>query len=107
MRRQSTCCRWSRRLGVERLEPRLVLAGVGLTAQYFFNDDFTGLAETRVEPVSHDWGMASPGSGIEADTFSVRWTGQVQPAYSQQYTFTTISDEAARVWIDGQLIIDD
>ena len=107
MRPHSPCCRWSRRLGVERLEPRRVLAGAGLTAQYFHNDDFTGLADTRVEPISHNWATTSPGAGIDADTFSVRWTGQVQPAYSQQYIFTTVSDEAVRVWVDGQLIIDD
>lgn len=107
MRLQQILCHRRRRLTVERLEPRLVLAGTGLTAQYFFNDDFTGLADTRVEPISHNWGTASPGAGINADTFSVRWTGQVQPAYSQQYIFTTVSDEAVRVWVDGQLIIDD
>src|SRR3954454_12246470 len=92
---------------LELLEPRLYLSGNGLTGQYFFNDDFTGLATTRVEAVAQNWGTASPGSGIDADTFSVRWTGQVQPRFTEHYTFTALSNDAARVWVDGQLIVDD
>jgi GH43 family beta-xylosidase len=92
---------------LELLEPRLYLSGTGLTGQYFFNDDFTGLASTRVEAVAQNWGTASPGSGIDGDTFSVRWTGQVQSRFTEHYTFTALSDEAVRVWVDGQLIVDD
>lgn len=95
------------RSGFERLESKLCLSGAGLTAQYFYNVDFTGLADTRTEAVAHNWGTASPGSGIDADTFSVRWTGQVQPRYSEQYTFSALNDEAVRVWVDGKLIVDD
>jgi GH43 family beta-xylosidase len=96
-----------RRLGFERLERRLVLAGNGLTAQYFFNADFTGLADTRVEAVAQNWGTAGPGAGVGADNFSVRWTGQIEPQFSQEYTFRLTSDQAARLWIGGQLLIDD
>ncbi len=95
------------RLGFETLEPRLTLSGSGLTAQYFHNSDFTGLAETRVENISHNWGTGSPAAGVDADSFSIRWTGQVAPAYSETYTFQALSDEGVRVWVDGQLIIDD
>jgi GH43 family beta-xylosidase len=92
---------------LELLEPRLYLSGTGLTGQYFFNDNFTGLADTRTEAVAQNWGTASPGGGIGADKFSVRWTGQVQPRFTEHYTFTALSDEAVQVWIDGKLIIDD
>ncbi len=85
----------------------MYLSGTGLTGQYFFNDNFTGLADTRTEAIAQNWGTGSPGSGIDADTFSVRWTGQVQPRYSEHYTFTALSDEGVRVWIDGQLVVDD
>ena len=91
----------------EILEPRLYLSGSGLTGQYFFNDNFTGLADTRTQAVAQNWGAASPGAGIDADTFSVRWTGQVQPRFSEHYSFTALSDEAVRVWVDGQLVVDD
>ncbi|HEX2474824.1 MAG TPA: PA14 domain-containing protein, partial [Lacipirellulaceae bacterium] len=95
------------RLGFEALESRLAPAGMGLTAQYFHNDDFTGLADTRVESVFQNWGTGSPGAGIDGDTFSARWTGQIQAKYSQTQTFRVLSDEGVRVWVDGQLIIDD
>ena len=85
----------------------MYLSGTGLTGQYFFNDNFTGLADTRTEAVAQNWGTASPGSGIDADTFSVRWTGQVQPRFTEHYTFTALSDEGVRVWVDGQLVVDD
>lgn len=44
---------------------------------------------------------------MNADNFSVRWTGEVQPAYSQAYTFRTLSDDGVRLWVDGVLRIDD
>ncbi len=44
---------------------------------------------------------------MDADTFSVRWTGQIQAKYSQTQTFRVLSDEGVRLWVDGQLIIDD
>lgn len=91
----------------ESLEPRLALAGTGLTAQYFHNSDFTGLAESRSEAIAHNWGTNSPAHGVDADSFSVRWTGQIEPQFSETYTFRLVADEGVRVWIDGQLVIDD
>lgn len=41
-----------------------------------------------------------------ADTFSVRWVGQVRPRYSETYTFYTQSDDGVRLWVNGTLIID-
>jgi hypothetical protein len=81
-------------------------AGSGLTGQYFDNLDFTSLSLTRIDPtVNFDWGVSGPASGMGADTFSVRWTGQVQPAYSQAYTFYTTTDDGVRLWVNGQQII--
>jgi GH43 family beta-xylosidase len=88
------------------LEPRLTLSGSGLTAQYFHNMDFTGLAETRTEAVAFRWGGGSPAAGVDPDTFSVRWTGQIEPEFSQSYRFSLNSDQQTRVWVDGQLVLD-
>jgi GH43 family beta-xylosidase len=104
--RRARVARKARTLGIEVLEPRLVLSGTGLTAQYFHNDDFTGLAETRTEAIAFRWGTGSPAPGVDPDTFSVRWTGQIEPEFSESYRFRIGSDWAARVWIDGQLVID-
>lgn len=40
------------------------------------------------------------------DEFSVRWTGQIEPRHSEEYTFATLSNDGVRLWIDGKLIID-
>lgn len=38
--------------------------------------------------------------------FSVSWTGQVEPLYSETYTFHTFSNDGVRLWINNQPVID-
>jgi hypothetical protein len=52
------------------------------------------------------WGYGSPADGMDHDAFSVRWTGYVEPEFSEEYTFVTYSDDGVRLWIDGDLLID-
>ncbi|MGO4695603.1 PA14 domain-containing protein [Paenibacillus sp. 2TAB26] len=44
-------------------------------------------------------------TSMDADTFSVRWTGKVKPQYTGTYTFYTSSDDGVRLWVNNQLII--
>ncbi len=82
-------------------------AVLGLQGDYYDNIDFTNLTVTRVDAtVNFNWGNDSPDPLIGADTFSIRWTGQVQPQYSETYTFYTTTDDGVRLWVDNQLIID-
>lgn len=91
---------------IEAVEGRVMLAGNGLAATYFDNADLTGKTVSRVDgTVNFDWGTGGPATGIAADTFSARWTGQVQAAKSETYTFYTTSDDGVRLWVDGKLII--
>ncbi|HMJ13325.1 MAG TPA: PA14 domain-containing protein, partial [Polyangiaceae bacterium] len=84
-----------------------VTGGTGLRGEYFDNQDFSALKLTRVDPtVNFNWGTGSPNSAIGSDTFSVRWTGRVSPQYSQTYRFYTTSDDGVRLWVNGQLLID-
>lgn len=39
--------------------------------------------------------------------YSVRWTGQVRPALSGTYTFSTLSDDGARLWVGGKPLVND
>ncbi len=81
--------------------------GTGLQGQYFTGQDLTTLTLTRTDgTVNFDWGNGSAASALAADNFSVRWTGQVQPRYSETYTFYTTSDDGVRLWINGQRVID-
>jgi hypothetical protein len=80
--------------------------GNGLTGQYFNGINFNTLVFTRVDPtVNFTWGNASPGAGVQADGFSIRWTGQLQPTVSGVHTFSTVSNDGVRLFLNGQLII--
>lgn len=80
--------------------------GTGLKGEYYDNKDFTNLALTRTDAtVNYNWGSGSPNASIGADTFSVRWTGQVQAMYSETYSFYTTTDDGVRLWVDGKQII--
>jgi hypothetical protein len=82
--------------------------GNGLQAMYFSNMDLTGTIVSRTDAtVNFNWGTAAPVSGIGADHFSARWTGQVQAVESGTYTFRTYSDDGVRLWVNGQLLIND
>jgi hypothetical protein len=81
-------------------------SGTGLTGRYYDNKDFTALRVTRTDPtVNFSWGSGAPASGMGADTFSVSWTGSVQAAASGTATFYTVSDDGIRLWVNGQLVI--
>ena len=82
--------------------------GMGLRGDYFNAIDFSSFALTRIDPqVFFNWGQASPDPSIHATNFAIRWTGQIQPKYSEVYTFSTISDDGIRLWLDGNLLIND
>jgi PA14 domain len=82
------------------------LSGTGLKGEYYDNIDFTNLKVTRTDStVNFNWGSGSPDPLVGADTFSVRWTGQVVPQFSQTYTFYTQSDDGVRLWINGTQLV--
>src|SRR4051794_8330744 len=92
----------------ETLESRELFAagGTGLQANYFNNVNFTGTQVARLDAqVNFNFGTGKPISGISAGTYSVRWTGQVKPAFSETYTFKVVSDDGVRLWINHTPII--
>ena len=81
--------------------------GTGLQGDYFDNRDLTNLVLTRIDArVDFNWGAGSPDPSIGDESFSVRWTGLVEPLYTETYTFHTITDDGVRLWVDGVLVID-
>ncbi len=84
--------------------------GTGLAGDYYSGQlkTFNGpVTLSRVDPtVDFDFGTGSPDPSISVDTFTIRWTGKVQPFYSQTYTFYTTTDDGARLWVNGQLLVD-
>ncbi|MFM2429638.1 MAG: hypothetical protein RLZZ511_851 [Cyanobacteriota bacterium] len=80
--------------------------GNGLRGEYFDNIDFTNSRLVRTDrTVDFGWGSGSPDPSIAADTFSVRWTGKVQPLYTEDYTFFTTVDDGVRLTVNGQTVI--
>lgn len=89
------------------VEPPPVGGGIGLRGDYFDNSDFTGTRVRRIDQVvDFDWGSGQPDASIGADSFSARWTGQVQPRFSEAYTFYVVGDDGVRLWVNNQLIVD-
>ena len=78
----------------------------GLRGDYF--DDFSTEKLLRYDPnVAFDFGTTAPGAGLRGESYSIRWSGTITPAYSETYTFVVHSDDGARLWIDGKLVVDD
>ncbi len=84
---------------------------LNLKAEYFADQTFTNLVATEYTPgvvdYSKEYWQPAPYAGMNPQNFAIRWTGQIRLAYSGGYTFTTFSDDRARLWLDEQLIIDD
>lgn len=79
----------------------------GWQAEYY-NNTWLGSAPVLVRTdaeINFDWGSGSPGAGVVADNFSVRWTRQVYFT-AGTYTFYARTDDGMRVWLDSQIIID-
>ncbi|HKK82154.1 MAG TPA: glycoside hydrolase family 3 C-terminal domain-containing protein, partial [Prolixibacteraceae bacterium] len=93
----------------------------GLKGEYFNNNGLKGEPDfIRIdEKINMNWadqspvetelaqGLITPEEQINKNNFSVRWTGQLQSPGNGEYTFGMISDDGCRVYIDGELIIDE
>lgn len=50
------------------------------------------------------WGAGTPAPGlVNPEYFSGRWTGQVQPQFTEEYTFVVHADDGSRLKINGQV----
>ena len=90
--------------------------GTGLKGYYFTNASTTyastnnfntnNLFLTRIDTnIDFTW-TNSTSPNLSNGLYTVRWTGQVQPQYSELYTFDTVSDDGVRLWVNDQLLID-
>jgi glucose/arabinose dehydrogenase len=92
------------------LAPQILTATyrpAGLTAEYFDDMDLVESRVLRIDPdVNFDWGRSSPDPLVDPTQWSARWTGFVQPQFSERYTFATDSDDGVRVWVNDLLVLD-
>jgi hypothetical protein len=87
-------------------ESQLFAPGDGLAATYFDNVDLTGASISRIDStLDFNWGANSPHAAIAPETFSARWTGQLEAIESGIYTIRTHSDDGVRLWVNGEEIV--
>jgi autotransporter-associated beta strand protein len=82
--------------------------GTGLTGKYYDGSVFTNPLTTRTDAtINFNWGTNAPsGTAItNGDTFSVAWTGQIEPQFTELYTFYLTADDAGRLWVDDQMLV--
>ncbi len=103
------------------MRPAAGSAEHGLKGEYFRGRDLAGAPlVTRVDPsVDFRWYRGSPTSdlvargevrpdhAIDNDDFSVRWTGQILPPVSGEYTLSVTGDDGFRLIVDGRPVIDE
>jgi PA14 domain len=77
-------------------------------ATYWNNTTLSGTpALVRDEAdLNYDWGNGSPDPAVHADGFSARWIRYFDVAPGD-YRFTATADDGIRVWVDGDLIINE
>lgn len=74
--------------------------------QYFNNQTFTAPRHTaeRITNINKSWGTNPPVEGMGTSNFTIRWEGNFDlPAGNR--TFTTVTDDGVRLWVNGSLII--
>ncbi len=82
--------------------------GQGFLAQYFQGVNLSGppLLQRLDSQIDFDWGQTSPDALIPAEFFSARWIKN-ETFEAGRYRFSTISDDGVRLYVDGQLLIDE
>jgi hypothetical protein len=103
---QSCLTRWNNKIKSLRLRA-ITTAGDGLIGNYFNGMNFETYVSTRKDPsINFNWGDGSSMAGVKRDTASIRWTGFIEPRYTERYTFYLTSDNGRRLWVNDQLVID-
>ena len=90
--------------------------GTGLLGLYYTNSSTNysstnnfnpaNLITNRVDPAINFIWTSNSSPNLSNGTYSVRWTGQVQPQFSETFMFGVRSDDGCRLWVNDQLLID-
>jgi hypothetical protein len=80
------------------------------TAEYFSNRSLSGspvAVDTTEETIFYDWGLGKPKKALPSgDNFSIRWSGE-RYFHSGCYRFKLFADDGVRLWVDGELLVDE
>ena len=83
-------------------------AGNGLLGTYYDGRNFERKVLTRRDAaINFDWHQQSPAAGIEAEDFSVRWTGWLVPPTTGHYVLHLSVDDGIRLWLNGRELLNE
>lgn len=77
--------------------------------EYYSNPDLIDppLKTDTDKAVFYDWGLGAPEkTGLPSDRFSIRWAGD-RHFQAGCYRFGLFVDDGARLWVDGELLVDE
>ena len=97
------------------INPSSTPTGTGLSGDYYTNSSPTYTNGANFNPankmfsrvdtnIAFTWGTSTPFPNN--GHFCVRWTGQVEPQYSETYYFVARTDDGVKLWVNDALIID-
>lgn len=80
----------------------------GLLATFYDNMFFQGdpVLERVEATLDFDAGSGSVDPLVPDDYATMMWRGQITPDYTETYYFILFHNDGARIWIDGELILD-
>ncbi|MBX3175120.1 MAG: glycoside hydrolase family 3 C-terminal domain-containing protein [Gemmatimonadaceae bacterium] len=80
----------------------------GLRGEYFANNALSGTPTlTRTDAqINFGWTLSAPARGIPFDWYSVRWTGRITVPQGGVQRIGVEANDGFRLWIDGNLTID-
>jgi hypothetical protein len=86
--------------------------GTGLLGQYYPNtfttNAFAGSPLVRTDAViNFNWSTNPPMMGVGLSNYTVKWTGSIKPQFDETYTLYTTADDGVRLYVNGQLLIND
>ncbi|MDA3853665.1 MAG: GxGYxYP family putative glycoside hydrolase [Bacteroidales bacterium] len=78
--------------------------GNGLKGKYYTGSNFETFSQEKTNgKIDFNWGTASP---LASNDFSIQWSGQIQPVYSEDYTFNVKAEGAVKLTINGVILYD-
>jgi mono/diheme cytochrome c family protein len=81
--------------------------GYGLVGRYYNNMTLSGSPVfSREEHVDFNWGTGNPAPGVNANGFSIRWSGEVEAPVTGTYRLQTVGDDGIRLYLGTTLMID-
>ena len=85
----------------------------GLKGEYFLqnpsgSNDLGELKATQLDSAINFTDLVPVYTALtgRGENTAARWTGELEPEFTEDYTFYAIGDNGFRVWVDGNLIID-